>query len=287
MGIMSMMGTDDIIRQVSLCWLTIPEAGHVGLIDAASQAGFGAVGMKLVRREGDAIPPLVGDAAQIREVKRAIRITGTGVLEMGAIWLSPDYDRGKVEPALALGAELGALFVIAVGADPDRTRLVENLRDLVMLASGYGISTAIEFTAYTEIRTFADARDVARAVGRPGIKLLLDALHFQRSGGSPAELAERANDEVAIFHLCDAPAPAPADLAKEGRTDRLFPGEGQLPLIEMLRAMPASVRLELEVPCLRLAGSDVHVRAKIAADATKRVLDQLAASQAQSARAVL
>ncbi|HEX5776856.1 MAG TPA: hypothetical protein VFX95_09280, partial [Caulobacteraceae bacterium] len=54
--------------------------------------------------------------------------------------------------------------------------------------------------------------------------------------------------------ICDAgpDMPAPRDtpaLIREARTGRLLPGEGVLPLKDLVAALPANVPLAIEAPC--------------------------------------
>ena len=263
--------------QLSLCWLTLAEAGHIELIEAAAAAGFTSVGMKLVPRAGDGVRPLVGDAALTRAVVATLRDTGVDVLEMGGIWLDAAFDLDTVSPALEIGAKLGARHFIAVGLDPDPHRLGDNLGRLCARAAGFGIAAAIEFAAYTTIRTLAEARAIRAYAGAANSAILLDALHFCRSGGTVESLAGDPLDDVSIFHLCDAPRVPPAAdaLAAEGRRGRLYPGEGGLPLAALLACLPATTAIEIEAPCPAYADRPFRERAALAYAAGRRVLDRV------------
>lgn len=263
----------DRLRDVSLCWLTIAGAGHLELVECAASAGFGSVGMKLVPRAGDPVKPLVGDVAEIRRVRAGLSTNGIGVLEMGGVWLAPDFSAQATLPSIELGAELGAKYLIAVAIDPDRSRMADNLASIGSLAWAHGIRTVVEFTAYTDIPTLAAARTMVAEVGQPRVGILLDALHFARSGGLVEDLADHDNADVGIFHLCDGPKVPPADIKAEGRAGRLYPGEGDLPLAAYLATMPPSVMLEVEAPCAQYRALPFREQARIAAEATRKFLD--------------
>jgi sugar phosphate isomerase/epimerase len=84
--------------------------------------------------------------------------------------------------------------------------------------------------------------------------VLVDALHFSRSGGIPAHIGQVDPALLRYAQICDASAdvPAPTDTAaliREARTGRLLPGEGALPLAELVAALPAGVPLAIEAPC--------------------------------------
>src|SRR5207253_7712709 len=67
--------------------------------------------------------------------------------------------------------------------------------------------------------------------------------------------------------ICDASAdmPGPTDtpaLIREARTGRLLPGEGVLPLAELVAALPAGAPLAIEAPCGATADLPAPDRAK-------------------------
>lgn len=81
------------------------------------------------------------------------------------------------------------------------------------------------------------------------------------------------------MQFCDAPAviaPTMAEILAEAHAERLLPGEGELDLIALLRAVPPDIPLSIEVPTHRLARSvGATERARLALAATRRVLAQL------------
>jgi sugar phosphate isomerase/epimerase len=110
---------------------------------------------------------------------------------------------------------------------------------------------------------------------KPNVCLMLDALHLARSDGNPAAVREVPSPLVAIAQLCDGPAQAPpyGELAREARTNRLYPGEGALPLAAFLDALPSDIPLSIEVPHRTHTGLTAKERALQAATATRRFLD--------------
>jgi hypothetical protein len=94
-----------------------------------------------------------------------------------------------------------------------------------------------------------------------------DALHFSRSGGLPAHVASIDPSLFRYAQICDAVAdrPAPTDapaLIREARTGRLLPGEGVLPLMDLVRALPDALPLAIEAPCRATAELPALERAK-------------------------
>lgn len=65
----------------------------------------------------------------------------------------------------------------------------------------------------------------------------------------------------------------------EARAERLFPGDGDVDLVGLLRAVPSDIPLNVEVPSHTLAKTvGATERARRALAATKRVLAQLDAN---------
>jgi sugar phosphate isomerase/epimerase len=111
------------------------------------------------------------------------------------------------------------------------------------------------------------------AVDVPFAGLVVDVLHLYRSGGSAAELAAVDPATVSLVQLCDAPRQAPpaARLREEALTDRRYPGEGELPLADVLAAVPPGAQLSIEAPVARDAGRSPAERAAAAATALGRL----------------
>ena len=67
--------------------------------------------------------------------------------------------------------------------------------------------------------------------------------------------------------LCDGPfqpiLPDSTVALTEARTGRLFPGDGELPLAELLGALPAGASLAVEAPVADLAGRTVGERTRL------------------------
>jgi sugar phosphate isomerase/epimerase len=77
---------------------------------------------------------------------------------------------------------------------------------------------------------------------------------------------------IGSVQLCDAPlaSPPPSAIIDEARGNRLLPGEGELPLRELLAVLPEDVPLSAEVPLAR--ETDSLKRASLVLQATERLL---------------
>ncbi len=259
---------------LSLAHLTFMHAGPLELIALARAGGFDAVGLRLVDPAPQAdFFPLVSDAGLRRQVKAELGATGIALLDVEAIWLWPETKPRTLRPAIEAGAELGARNLLIAGNDPDRQRMTEHLIELCGMAREYGMGVGFEFIPYTELNSLAYSHEILKAAAQPNAGVLIDALHLNRSGGSPADIAAIDPALIAYGHLCDAPAasPGPGAIRTEARSARLYPGDGGLPLKAFLQALPASKPIAMEAPSAGYGDDDME-KARQAGAACRRLL---------------
>jgi len=106
---------------------TLPDTEPIEYVEAAAAAGYDAVGVRLARSPLFPFHPVVGDAALIRELKRALASSGLTVLDILSFYLQPTTDLDAFAASLELGAELGARYALVAGDDPEWARLRDNL----------------------------------------------------------------------------------------------------------------------------------------------------------------
>ena len=251
---------------LSLAHLTSVSTSPPELVEAAAEAGFDAVSVRL--SAGDLPDGRAPGAAILRQARRRLDELGRRVLDVEIARLRRDTSLDDLERLLEAGAQLGPSYLLVIGDDPDEGWMAERLSELDRAAAPYGITPALEFMPFSHVKTLGQARRVVAAaeIRRPA--LLVDSLHVYRSGGRAADVAALDPDLLAFVHLADAPARPPEDLRREGRTDRLLPGEGGLPLAEFLEALPEGIAIEVEVP----GPGPLRERARAAAEATRRLL---------------
>ena len=152
-----------------------------------------------------------------------------------------------------------------MSAEPLEARTMERFCELCERAQQYGLHVCLEFAIYTGVRTLADAARLVKKSGSANASVLVDALHFSRSGGLPVR--HRGHRCVALQVCADLrrrgrhPDRA-ADLIREARTGRLLPGEGALPLRDLVAALPAAIPLAIEAPVRATAGLPALERAQ-------------------------
>ena len=254
---------------ISLAHLTVLDTTPPELVTVAAAAGFRTIGIRLTATPSVGIPPydILRDGPILRETLLRLADTGVSVLDTEFLRFEPDRPIGVPEGFLEVSARLGAKNVGVLSAEPDEARTNERFGDLCDRAAGYGLQVCLEFAVYTGVRTLAHAAQIVAKSRRPNASVLVDALHFSRSGGIPAHIGQVDPALFRYAQICDASAevPAPTDtpaLIREARAGRLLPGEGALPLAELVAALPAGVPLAIEAPCRATAELPAVERAR-------------------------
>ena len=224
-------------RTLSLAHLTVLDTTPPELVSVEAAAGFRTIGIRLTATPSVGVPPYdcMSDGPMLRETLARLADTGVSVLDTEFLRFEPDQPVGIPEGFLEASARLGAKNVLVMSAEPDEDRTLERFCDLCDRAARYGLQVCLEFAIYTGVRTIAHAAHVVARSKRTNASVLIDALHFSRSGGLPAHVAAVDPALLRYAQLCNAgpDMPAPTDtpaLIRDARTGRLLPGEGVLPL---------------------------------------------------------
>src|SRR4051812_44769945 len=150
-------------RPLSLASLTALHVPPPELVRSAAAAGFDLVGaLRLMPASDGTGFDLVRDAALRRETVAALAGTGLGVLDVEVFRLRAGTAAIEAEPLLAIGAELGASFLLTAVEDPEPARRAEVFADLFDPAPGDGLRGLVE-----AVGVFAP-RPPARAPPPPG-----------------------------------------------------------------------------------------------------------------------
>ncbi len=230
-----------------LCELGVKPAD---LIDLAARAGFASVGLRTAAAAPGGVSYPLGSAAEQAEMRRRMAATGMSVLYVEMVSLGRATKIADFRPMLEVGAALGATRLAVAGDDADFAIVAERMAEMCDLAKPYGIAVDIEFMPFRAVGSLTDAAMVVRLARRPNAHILIDALHFFRSGSTVAELAEIDPVMLGTFQICDAPraAPPPDGLAIEARGRRLLPGAGGLALWPLIDALPPGILWGVETP---------------------------------------
>lgn len=242
-------------RPISLAHLTVLDTTPPELVTVAAAAGFRTIGIRLTATPSVGVPPydMLREGPMLRDTLARMADTGVSVLDTEFLRFEPDQPVGVPEGFLEVSARLGARHVLVMSAEPEEARTLERFGELCDRAAVYGLEVGLEFAVYTGVRTLAHAAEMIARSKRTNASVIIDALHFSRSGGLPTHVAQADPALFRYVQICDAgpDMPRPDDtpsLIREARTGRLLPGEGVLPLRELVTALPPELPLAIEAP---------------------------------------
>jgi sugar phosphate isomerase/epimerase len=145
------------------------------------------------------------------------------------------------------------------------------------MAHALCIETTIEIGP-GPIANLSAALAAVRYVGKPNFRILIDTMHFVRSGSGAADIAALDPNVIGYVQLCDAPLRSKhSSYMEEALYERMVPGTGELPLLDILTALPEDVVIGLEVPQRSLAEAGVgpHERVARCLEATRGLLARI------------
>ncbi|MDT1062584.1 TIM barrel protein [Paracoccus sp. CPCC 101403] len=263
---------------LSLAFLTIFDADPVSAVRIAAATGYQMVGLRIL----PAAPgtesgyPLLEDDRVLAEVRAALADTGVKVGDVEIVRLKPQNDWDLLARFCARCEALDARHILVAGDDADTGRLTESFARFCDIARPHGLTADLEFMPWTAVPDLAAAQTIVQAAGRSNGGVLVDALHFDRSGSTLEQVAALPAQMMHYVQLCDGAVPFERDdasLIRVARGERLFPGQGGIDLVGLVRAVPPGVTISVEVPHRPLAEKlDATGRAAMAHAATMAIL---------------
>jgi sugar phosphate isomerase/epimerase len=231
-------------RPLSLASGVTPDFNPVETARAAAAAGYDAVGLW--------VEPKSWTGTTTREVRQIVADAGIFVLDVEVVWILPGGDNPDHFRIIDIGAQLGAKNVLVVSSDPDKAAAADKFGRLAAHAHSCGLRASLEFASFTRVRSLGAAMKVLKDANEASAGLLIDPLHFSRTGGRLSELMKVDPGRFAYAQFCDAPARGPSpravkSIVREALDLRTAPGEGGLPLSDLLAALPIDLPLSLEV----------------------------------------
>jgi sugar phosphate isomerase/epimerase len=244
----------------SLAHLTVLNLPPPEMVRTAARIGYDYVGLRMIAVT-DTSPgyPLMDEPAMMRETKAVLADTGMRVLDIEFVRITPELDVVGLEPFVAAGAELGAKYLITAPYDPDLARLADRLGAITDLSTRYGLRAVLEFYPWTVVPDLRAAVLVVEATERAETGILVDTLHFNRSGSRVEQLDNIPPERLPFVHVCDAPVQdtyTTEELLHAGRAERLPPGEGDIDIVDIMRHLPQGIPVALEVPMSAMSAAE-------------------------------
>lgn len=240
----------------------MPPLEHV---DLAANLGCGHMSTGLVaipwRQQRFPAWSLRDDVYLRRELTAALRDRGITISQAEGFSVRPTTNVADYIPDLDIFAELGARRASGICTEQDTSRALDLLATLADLTAERGMGFTLEFAPPHAIGNLGEAHAALVALQKSNVRLVIDAMHFFRSGGTIAQLRALPPDLIGYAQLCDVPRlPPHDDYLKEACFERRAPGDGELPLSEFCAALPATVEVGIEVPALEHAREEIQLR---------------------------
>jgi len=275
------LGKANIVERLGIEPLSVFGLPPVAFVNLAADLDLRYIGITLT-----ALPnpygyepfSLVDDAALRRATVAALRDTGVTIALGDGFVLRGGDDMRDRAVELDVMAELGAERVNTAIFDPNLSRSVDQIGTLAEMAAMAGMETTLEFAPGLAVDDLSTAIGIVREIGRPDFRLLIDTMHLVRSGSGADDIAALDPDLIGYVQLGDAPLVANIpNYMEESCFQRMVPGTGELPLLDILDALTRHLVIGLEVP-LRSeadAGVDPHTRLGRCVDAAAGLLARL------------
>jgi sugar phosphate isomerase/epimerase len=222
---------------------------------------------------------LLDDAPLRRETRAALRDTGVTFALADGFTIRSTTEAGERAAHFDMVAELGARRVCAVSMEADPVRALDQMAILAELADERGMRFVFEFAPPHTFGTLDKAYRAVKDVGRANTGLLIDTMHLVRTGATAADLARIPPEAVGYVQVSDAPLLGDGpDYYEEACFERMLPGEGEIPLGDILTALPADLPVGLEIPMQSAirAADDLRIPLGRIVEAGKRLLAGLA-----------
>jgi sugar phosphate isomerase/epimerase len=276
---------------MSLCWGTVPQAGLIELMEAAALSGFSSV---MVTPEMYRLAALRREAAELRSL---IKTSSAPVVVLDPLISalpevpSPELVEPSKRPLFAFGEDDCFRIAEALGAETinlvhflgppiAHDRMLDAVGGVTDRAAARGLKIVIEFLPGTGIPDLRTAARIVDEIGRANLGIMFDTWHFARTGLPWDDLKSLPGGMIRAVQVSDRIEP-PRETPYRPGADRLLPGDGELPLAEMLAAVLArspDASIGLEVFSDDLATLSASRAASLAASALGRVLDAVRAA---------
>ena len=255
-----------------------PRHGFVQRCEAAAAAGFAGIGLHVddLARTRDAGLGVDGMRAVLEGTGlRLVEIEFLGDWALSTDEGSPAATVARIE---AVTDALGGRHVTAGEFGPGELDIGGAAQRLAALAERLdrrGLLVAIEAFPWSALPDVATAVEVLRRSGAVTAGLMVDVWHFFNGGACLDALDDVPGAGVVAVQLNDGPR-VYQDFLHHARAARRLPGEGELDVVGLVRAVSAAGFggpwcVEVNTPEFRAL--PVEVAAQAAADAALTVLD--------------
>lgn len=255
-------------HKFSLAHLTVLGCAPPEMTYIAAQAGYDYISIRSIYMglPGEPNYDLANNKKMLEDTKTALKETGLKVHDIELAKIEEGRDVKQYEPAMEVAAELGAKSVLSSIWIDDRNFYIEQFAQLCDIAKKYELNVDLEFVTWASVKDLKGAMDVLNTVNKDNAGIMIDTLHFNRSRVPYEELDTVPRKYFHFAHLCDGPAEIPdtkEELIHTGRDERLYVGEGGIPIADIIKHLPEDITFSIELPHLKrveVLGNAEHAR---------------------------
>jgi len=250
--------------------LGMPPLENIRLAEAAGVQTISLMADQSFNPFGFAEWSLLDDRQLRRDTRAALADSAVALVLGEACRVEPGAGPDTWQPVIDLFAELGSPRVNCVSFQYDPVREEEQFEQLAGLVAAAGLTMCWEYSRRGRRNLAEVARQVRqlRGLGHR-VNILIDPMHFIRGGEQVTDLAALEPGLVSYFQVCDVPLVGEGDYMDEALYRRLPPGDGELPLVEIVRALPPGVIYSMEIPQVPLFEAGVSHLDRVKAAAAK------------------
>jgi sugar phosphate isomerase/epimerase len=150
------------------------------------------------------------------------------------IELAPEdsfYEIGEALEARSINVVQG------FGSTLDLDRAAEDLARVCRRANEHGLLVTFEFLPWTGVPDVTVCLDLLTRTGCDNATIMFDSWHWFRGARDLDALRAIPGDRIGSTQFNDAPEKASDNLPREAMEARLSPGEGDIPLVDLVRAL--------------------------------------------------
>jgi sugar phosphate isomerase/epimerase len=121
-------------------------------------------------------------------------------------------------------------------ANIDYLKVAERYRALLALGDHFGVTPMVEVWGFSKTLTrLGQAAMVAIEANHPKACILADVYHLYKGGSGFTGLSLLSATSMHVCHMNDYPASPPRDMIAD--KDRVYPGDGIAPMVEILQTL--------------------------------------------------
>jgi sugar phosphate isomerase/epimerase len=216
----------------------IPFAERVAAAGAAGFAGIGVQPADYARSKANGLTD--------RAMAEVLARNDVVLAEIdGAPWWPSDSSIASTQDdVLRVGERFGVRLLNAAmptieGDGPTDADLAAALARLADRAASIGMLVGFEFLPWTSVRDAVHAHSIVSLASRPNLGVTVDVWHHSVSGVDTQGLAGVPGREIVSVQVTDGVRDPSLSPLAETMVGRRLPGDGELPVVEVLRTLLA------------------------------------------------